>query len=346
LINRSLLLDADLGGPGDAAPLSVERVEIHELARDEPRLRAVVALLVNAHYQTRPSDLRQLLDNPDGELWLACAGADVVGVLLGLHEGGFDPAMVEQVLTARRRPRGHLLPQSLAVHAGLDDCLRQRVLRVQRIAVHPQRRREGVATRLLDAAGSWAADNDIDLLGCAFGVELPLLAFWQGAGLHAVRLGLRIDPASATHSLFMLRAISVRGQVLVDGAVRRFQADLPWALAAGFRDIDAHLALALLRGRDCTDLPLSDAERRDLARIVCGARQSSTATALVWRCVVRLAAEAGASDDGLAALVGWQLQHCTVDVVCRRYAIAGRGALETLLRRYLEDRLIPSMRDG
>ena len=73
---------------------------------------------------------------------------------------------------------------------------------------------------------------------------------------------------------------------------------------------------------------------------------ASTATALVWRCVVTLAAEADAPDDGLAALVAWQLQHCAVDVVCRRYAIGGRRALETLLRRYLEDRLIPSLGGG
>ena len=82
---------------------------------------------------------------------------DFLSLAVGLREGGFDAAMAGQVLAARRRPRGHLLPQSLAVHAGLDDCLRQRVLRVQRIAVHPQRRREGVATRLLDAGAQGSA---------------------------------------------------------------------------------------------------------------------------------------------------------------------------------------------
>ncbi len=282
LLNRSLLLDAELTEPTGAQPLTVTRIDVRQLADDEPRLRAVVALLVNAHYQTRPSDLRQLLDNPDGELWLASAGGEVLGVLLGVLEGGFDAPMAGQVLAAQRRPRGHLLAQSLAVHAGLDDCLTQRVLRVQRIAVHPQRRRGGIGSRLLDAAGAWAADNAVDLLGCAFGVELPLLAFWQDAGMRAVRLGLRVDPASATHSLFMLRALSVRGEALVAVAVRRFLGDMPWALGGSLRDIDSQLALALMAGRDCSDLALNDDECRDLARIVAGARQPATAEALVW----------------------------------------------------------------
>ena len=306
----------------------------------------MVALLVNAHYQTRPSDLRQLLDNPDGELWLASAGGEVLGVLLGVLEGGFDAPMAGQVLAAQRRPRGHLLAQSLAVHAGLDDCLTQRVLRVQRIAVHPQRRRGGIGSRLLDAAGAWAADNAVDLLGCAFGVELPLLAFWQDAGMRAVRLGLRVDPASATHSLFMLRALSVRGEALVAVAVRRFLGDMPWALGGSLRDIDSQLALALMAGRDCSDLALNDDECRDLARIVAGARQPATAEALVWKCIVTLAAAARAHDEDLAALLAWRLQHQPIGFVCRHYSISGRKALEALLRDRLANLTQPPAMGG
>ena len=138
--------------------------------------------------------------------------------------------MASRVLSGERRPRGHLLPQSLAVHAGLDH-LRLSTLRVQRIAVHPQLRRRGIGQRLLEAVAAWATDRQFDLLGCAYGVDLPLLAFWQVAGFVPVRMGVRVDPASAAHSLFMLRGLSRAGRDLAWLGQRDFNAALPWSLA-------------------------------------------------------------------------------------------------------------------
>ncbi len=333
LLNRSLLLDAELADAPVAATY-VEAVDIAALARDERRLRAVFALLVNAHYQTRPSDLRQLLDNPDVALWVARAGDVVSGVLLGVAEGGMDAAMAAAVIAGERRPRGHLLPQSLAVHAGIGDCLTRRVLRVQRIAVHPHCRRQGIGLRLLDAAAAHATAHGFDLLGCAFGVERPLLGFWRRAGFRPARLGLRVDPASATRSLFMLRAATAAGAAIADAAAARFRHDLPWAVGGPLRTVDSRVVVDLMTGPVDDALRPDAAERAALAAVAAGTRQPETASAALWKAVVQLAADGDAAASA-APLVAWLLQHRPPEQVCAGFGLSGRAALHDVLRRAL-----------
>jgi tRNA(Met) cytidine acetyltransferase len=221
------------------------------------------------------------------------------------------------------------------VHAGLTDALEQRVLRIQRIAVHPRLQRQGIGRSLLGRLTAAAVEEGIDLLGCAFGAEPPLLAFWRTAGFAPVRLGIRVDPASAAHSLFMLRGISARGERLAREGERRFLRDLPWALAAGLRGLDSHLAVLLLEGRDCRDLALDDAERQALAAIAAGARQPATAEAAVWKALVQIAAGAHAPAERLAPLVAGRLQHCAGAQLCRTFALCGRGEADERLRSLL-----------
>ena len=337
LVNETFLLDAELAGAQRHEAVNIEAIEPSSLALDEALLRSVFALLVNAHYQTRPSDLRQLLDNPDVHLWLARAGDTVVGVLLASDEGGFDPDMTAQILSGRRRPHGHLLPQSLAVHAGLDPILRLRTLRIQRIAVHPALQRQGIGRRLVEQAAVWAAQRLYDLLGTAYGVGPSLLSFWQAAGFVAVRLGVRVDPASAAHSLFMLRGLCAAGNELTASARHDFQACLPWALAASLGDLDSYLAVQLLRGRECSDLALSVADQTALRRTAEGVRQSATAEAAVWKAVLNLAARGALPAREMAPILAWQVQRRSPADVCREFSIAGRRELEGRLRSLFRD---------
>jgi len=346
LLNASLLLDAELAD-GDVAhgELSITRVLPDVLRADEDLLRAAFGLLVNAHYQTRPSDLRQLLDNPDNQLWLARRGDAVVGVLLASLEGGFDEAMARQVIAAGRRPRGHLLPQSLAVHAGLDACLQQRVLRVQRVAVHPQARRCGIGRRLLAALADWGGARGADMLGCAFAADPALLGFWRATGFTPVRLGVRLDAASAAHSLFMLYGLSGAGQALVMHGARRFLADLPWSLA-GLPDLDSRLAALLLQGRDCSGLALDSDDRLALARIAAGVRQPATARGAVCKGLVQIAARGETAVESLAPLIAHWLQLQTPEQLCRDFSLCGQRALDEQLRTVLRGQLSTTLANG
>lgn len=337
--HAGFLLDVELDESPPAVAPVIDVLGPTDLLASESLLRAVFGLLVNAHYQTRPSDLRQLLDNPDAVLWLARDGQHVLGVLLALREGGIDAPMAKQIMSGARRPRGHLLPQSLAFHAGFAECLTLRSLRIQRIAVDPARSGEGIGSRLLAGARTWAYRNAIDLLGCAFGAERRLITFWRRNGLQPVRLGVRVDAASASHSLFMLQGISNDGVELAGLAHARFLDDLPWSLGASLSDLDPVIAVDLLRGRDCGDIVIGERQRTELARLTHGARQIDTADALVWRALVLRMAGDG-DTESLAPLCAWRLQHRSVADVCARYAIEGRDALDRALRTAL--RVSPS----
>jgi tRNA(Met) cytidine acetyltransferase len=341
LLNRSLILDADAPPGPVAGGTDFRAVTASMLARDEALLRATFGLLVNAHYQTRPSDLRQMLDNPRLGIWLARRGGQVVGVLLSVEEGGFDEQMAAEVLAGRRRPRGHLLPQSLAVHAGIDAALRLRVRRIQRIAVHPLRRRESIGRGLVEALV--ADGGPADLLGCAFGVDADVLAFWSNLGFVPARLGTRVDVASAAHSLFMLRGLGTEGRRVTETARRRFRQQLPWALGASLSDLAAELAVMLLAGRDCRDLAADAWEGEALRRVADGARPVASAEALLWRELVRLAAQMHPGIDELAPMVAWLLQHHAPADVARRYGLAGRRELEDRLRSLLRRGLVRSV---
>jgi GNAT superfamily N-acetyltransferase len=172
LVFRLLALDADPVTPPAGGELRIHRLEPRQLIEDESLLRQLFGLLTLAHYQTRPSDLRQLLDAPGLELVLARLGGIPVAAALLVREGELDPALGQAIWEGRRRPRGHLLPQSLAFHGGFREACRLSYRRIMRIVVHPRCQQQGIGSRLLD----WLKrQGGADFLGTSFGAspELP-----------------------------------------------------------------------------------------------------------------------------------------------------------------------------
>lgn len=223
-LNRTLLLKAHATALGTNQSTVLEWLPQAKLSRDESLLEQVYALLVSAHYQTRPSDLQQLLDAPGLHCLVARRGDAVEGVLMAAQEGGFDAELAQQVCAGKRRPRGHLLLQSLAQHGGFCEAPCLRLLRVMRVAVHADKRRQGVGTQLLEALAAAGRSAGFDLLGTSFGVQAALLPFWQRNGFFAARLGHKRDAASGTVSLQMLAALSPAGQALQTRVAAQFEA--------------------------------------------------------------------------------------------------------------------------
>jgi len=115
LMNRLLCLDADLPEPvaGDREAV-YEPIDRERLLADEVLLSGIMGLLVSAHYQTSPDDLRQLMDDPDTELHVLMVDGQPAAVAWVLHEGRLDEALAREVWLGRRRPRGCLMAQFLA----------------------------------------------------------------------------------------------------------------------------------------------------------------------------------------------------------------------------------------
>ncbi|WP_243836143.1 tRNA(Met) cytidine acetyltransferase TmcA [Modicisalibacter xianhensis] len=248
-----LLLDAE---PADdvrtaealsAHPMRIVPLDRNRLASDDACLSELFGLLVQAHYRTTPADLRQLLDGPDTQLLAAYAGEVCVGVCLASEEGGFPNELARAIALGERRPRGHLLAQSLAAHAGHVAAAEARWCRITRIAVHPEARRRGVGRSLVETLAQQMQDRGIARLGVSFGVEVSLVAFWRSLGLVSLRLGLSREASSGEHALMMGRALGAPAAAELACLGQEYRDLLPHLLAFELGRLEPELAAALLR---------------------------------------------------------------------------------------------------
>lgn len=183
------------------------------LLADEALLQQLFGLLTLAHYQTRPSDLRQLLDAPDLQLAVTFRGDMPVAVALLVREGPLPAELSLGVWRGQRRPRGHLLPQSLAFHGGIAEASQFIYHRVMRIVVHPHVQQLGIGSQLLRWLQQHLSEqSEGDFIGTSFGASPPLVAFWQNNGFKAVRLGQSRDGVSGLHAMMMLWPRSARAE--------------------------------------------------------------------------------------------------------------------------------------
>lgn len=329
VISRLLLLDAE----PVAMAGQIDRVTVLDRARlaaDEPCLRAIFGLLIQAHYRTTPADLRALLDAPDAAVMTLGSPAAPAGVVVWGDEGNFDAALADQVALGQRRPRGHLLAQSLAVHAGERGALEARVRRITRIAVHPDGRRRGAGAQLLSAAFQQSQADGMDLLGASFGGDVELLAFWRSQGYRVVRLGLTRETASGEHALMVLKACSDPGERLLACLEARFRRLLPCLLAFELQALAPQMAVALLSAtaypvtldpRDCMDL-------KDIAE---GLRDPALMRPAIQQ-LIQMAAGAGQLGPEDAWLVAWAFQGRSDSRLAHALNLSGRSQVKQWLR--------------
>ncbi|MCA1768671.1 MAG: GNAT family N-acetyltransferase [Halomonas sp.] len=336
LVDRLLLLDAEPAPAPAPASSSVspvwQRLLPDELADDEPRLRALFGLLVQAHYRTTPADLRRLLDGPGVGIGALVADKTPVGVVLTGDEGGFDLELAERVARGERRPRGHLMAQSLAAHAGCREALTARLRRVVRIAVAASHRRGGLGRRLIEAEVARARHEGIDLLGSSFGAEPGLIAFWRSLGFVTLRLGLTRETATGEHALMVARPLTEHGKALASALTARFQRALPGLLAFELCELEPEIAAALLAegGRPALDA----GDRRDVEDVAFARREPALARPAL-QALVRDALARGvpAGNEPLCLLVAWGFQGRSAAWLATRLGVSGRREVTARLRQ-------------
>lgn len=215
----ALLLNAQYSPPPRDFCIDELCIEVYHdrrelLARPE-RLRELFALLVTAHYRTRPRDLCYLLDDPDLSVLTAVQGEQVVGVCLLLREAPVPAHLAPEVLRGRRRLRGKLIAQTLLAQLAAAQAGDRTFGRIMRIAVHPRLRHRGIARLLLDRASVTAQEQGCDYLGSSYAATEDLPAFWQRLGLQLVYLGLTRDHASGCHSALVLKSLCAENEPLI-----------------------------------------------------------------------------------------------------------------------------------
>lgn len=225
----ALLLDAQPSGVSrsDDGEVRIESLDRDRLAADPQRLRALFGLLVHAHYRTTPGDLHRLLDAPNLSVHAALRGSQVVGATLVAAEGGLPRQMCEAAAAGQTRLRAHALADALVAHLGRPDAGAMTMARSVRIAVHPNVRRCGIATRLVEHV---QAHHEAELWGTLFGATAELVAFRRSLGYEVVRLSASRGTRTGEPSVMMVRPGSEHARALVRSLREELARELPLQL--------------------------------------------------------------------------------------------------------------------
>jgi tRNA(Met) cytidine acetyltransferase len=207
------------------------------LAGNSHLLHQVYGLLMLAHYQTTPQDLRQLLDHGTAQVHVWLLGKQIVGVAWISVEGGFDVDLAGQVELGKRRVQGHLLAQILAQQAGFAQAAQLCSWRIQRLAVLPKLQGLGLGSRMLVQLQQLAAEQQLDYLGASFAAAPELLNFWYSNAYQAVWFGVKADAATGLNSVQVMLPLSKAAVELADALHSHLQGYLAFAKDTWFAQI-------------------------------------------------------------------------------------------------------------
>jgi len=247
---RSLLLDAQPTYIPDkqsvhASECSYVQLSRDELVDDESRLREVFGLLLMAHYRTRPFDLRYLLDAADVEVHALLHEGHVVAVVMISTEGGFDIETSDAIYAGVRRPRGHLLAQSLAAHCGVELAPVYRYARIVRIAVHPEVQGQGLGSRLLEEVSRTMLVSGYVALGASFAADERVMRFWGNHQFSPVHIGVKREHTTGSYPVLMLRPLGQPGEQVYQEALSRFVLRYRVLRETAYADIDSGIRTQL-----------------------------------------------------------------------------------------------------
>jgi tRNA(Met) cytidine acetyltransferase len=335
---RALLLDAEpaadaavaAAGPGNCL---FEQLDRDALLGDARSLNELFGLLVLAHYRTSPNDLRHLLDGPNVRVCVLRHEGHVAATALVAREGGLPPQLAQAIYEGRRRAHGHLLPQTLAVHAGFAEAPLLQAERVIRIAVHSALQGRGLGRLLMRHIEEQAKQAGADYLGASFGATEELLGFWHRCGQLPVRVGLSREASSGSHSVMVMQPLSPAGGELFTALQARLAEQLPLLLAEPLADLDAALAAALFRLLPSASPPLSERDWQDVRSFAGTLRGFEVCLLALWRLAPQaLAAESGLTARQRALLIEKVLQRRDWKALAEAHGLSGRAEAVAALR--------------
>ncbi len=325
-----------------------------ELVSNEAILKQVFAVLVTAHYQTKPSDLQLLLDNPQVQVTCLLSsdkkGADIIAVALLMKEGVSDSAEVidiSAIKNSQRRLRNQFLPQSLFSHCGFEQAFDYRYLRIMRIAVHPQLQQQGMGSYFLAKIELLAKEQGVDFIGTSFGINESLLSFWLKAGFTTTRIGFTKDKASGEHSALLLKSCNDKSKQLQLSLGKDFYRSFDYLLLEEYKALTSELVYLLLIQQDSDDLvTLSALDIANVQAFSQGERlYSSCAYSLYLWLKHELLANTTSNqcnhndDKNVLILIARLIQKYNSETICQQYGLTGKKMLNQTMQDYVYLRL-------
>lgn len=219
-----------------------------ELHRNEPLLKSVYQLLVNAHYQTRPSDLEKILSQKSLDVFTVNVGSRIVAASLVSREGPLSKAQIERIKEQNGRILGHLLPQSLIAHQGVTEAASLTFFRIMRIAVDSNYRRKNLASRLIKFIEDYASQQEVDLIGASFSLFPDVVKFWYSNGFAAIRIGVRKDSSTGSHTGEFLKVINNQDNSSTDlhkFSIKKFNQSFNYLVSSSLKAVATEVLLRI-----------------------------------------------------------------------------------------------------
>ncbi len=224
----------------DASNLKFCMVSKDELLANPELTHHIFSLLVNAHYQTSPNDLFHLLSDPKMCVYVAIYSGKVVACILSVNEGELEPSLIEDIQLGKRRPKGHLVPVTIANQLGIAVAAHQSSVRIMRIAVHPDLQHSGIGVRFVDY---FIKQQSCDYVSTSFGATSQLVHFWKKCGFNCIKIGSQRDQASGCYSIVMVKGEELKW---LDFSKKQFFTHLIYELSDSLKQIDIDLLKVLL----------------------------------------------------------------------------------------------------
>lgn len=181
----------------------------------------VMHLLRLAHYQTTPDDLTRLYDSPD--LYLATlrvCSSIIAAVVINIEGGSLLKPLAEAIASGRRRPKGHLSAQRLALLSANPTLASLTYWRINRIAVVPALQGKGLGTTLMSRINEQAVQHCVDAITTSYGTTTQLDNFWHGNGFRIVDKGRKKNKASGETSALAILPLTAHASQIVECLVR------------------------------------------------------------------------------------------------------------------------------
>ena len=294
----------------------IEQTEIctvtgDELLQNEQLLSEIYRVLSNNHYQSQPSDLRQILDVPDNiVVYLKTAGV-VAGVMWCVREQ-IAPKIVPDVFLGTRRPRGNIIPQTLVAHSGFKNAGYYRFLRIVRVAVMEKYRRRKFGSMLVSHVYEHCREM-FDYLGVSFGITLPLVRFWKANGFTAVKLGMKEDHVTGLYSVVMLRSGGKLLNRVMNSWYGTFMKNLMFQASWQYRDFEPQLLTELV-DRPLDDFEITSQYWRDLESVALGHRSPEQAVESIIRWILGSAEWRNIPFETRSRLFAYFVMHQDADI--------------------------------
>ena len=259
----ALLLDSDVPEKPPSKSIKSEdcilnKIDKQELLSNNDKLKQLFGLLVSAHYQTKPSDLMQILDDENMMVFTLEADKTIVAVSLAIREGNIEQELIDDIFAGKRRLQGHLVAQALSSSIGIKDAPKLSGERISRIAVHPQLQNHGLGSFMLN---SLFERSDADYLSTCYGATEPLINFWKKNNFKSIHLGIKRDASSGSHSVTMLKAKTEKGKDLCRKSEHIFDRNFSHLLVESFKNLETKIIRCLLPNSNYSELSKLDVER-------------------------------------------------------------------------------------